>query len=118
VVQSLEQGELEFNIFALIAGVGANDAALVVVPTQSDTTWSANANGFYRLLFSQQDFASPGRIPKVFGVQVKIIAASIRPPHPLPVALAQGRTGCGVTGEPGYYGVDVVPQPNAQFFLG
>jgi hypothetical protein len=118
VVSPLQHGVLEFTVFALIAGVGSNDESLVVVPTGGDYSGPSGANGFYHLLFSQKDFEAVKRIPKVFGVQASIVPTSIKPPHPLPVAFAQGRTVCGVTGEPGYYGVDVVPPPNAQFFFG
>jgi hypothetical protein len=118
---TLDEGPLEFAVFVLNAGeLGHN--AVIPVTTQVDTEGAAY--GFYHLVFSQQEIQNPENeilIPKIIAVQATFFHNVVEgnPPRIIPSRpIAQGRTVCGVTGEPGYYGLDIVPSANAQFFLG
>jgi hypothetical protein len=121
VTLPLQQQMLEFTVFALIAGEDGAET-VIRVPTQVEYPESSSY-GFYHLSFAQQNFPQGGvnLIPKVIGVQASIVPVLEvgRNPKHVPIEpFAQGRTVCGVTGEPGYYGLDIVPPANAQFFFG
>lgn len=117
-------GPLEFVVLVLNAGEFGHNA---VIPVTTQVDNQGAPNGFYHLIFSQQQIQIAGMenlilIPKVIAVQATLFHNNVvegDPPRILPSPpIAQGRTVCGVTGEPGYYGLDIVPAANAQFFFG
>jgi len=117
---TLDEGPIEFVVLVLNAGeLGQN--AVIPVTTQVDNEGAAY--GFYHLVFSQQEIQNPENeilIPKIIAVQATLFHQVVEghPPKITRTVQGQGRTVCGVTGEPGYYGLDIVPSANAQFFLG
>lgn len=112
---SVTDGLLDFSCAQLAPGE-EGDIAYRRIEITVDPDFPV-ATGFHRLTFPQP----LGQIPKTFAVTVSQVVAGPpvgRPPKPHFTVSAQGLIVVSVTPEPGFYGRDIAPPQNGQFFLG